>query len=104
MESLENFLNVCLSIRKKGVAPIGFYSDCSLIESGYQAGLAITGASQGTSRVKFYAELGWESLSDHRIIWPILEVHKIIAEKTPKYLHDCPPHNKKVVFDLLYCH
>ena len=28
----------------------------------YQAALAVTGAWQGTSRVKLYEELGWESL------------------------------------------
>ena len=33
----------------------------------YQAALAVTGAWQGISRVKLYEELGWESLSDHRI-------------------------------------
>ena len=32
----------------------------------YQAALVVTGAWQGTSRVKLYDELGWESLSDCR--------------------------------------
>ena len=30
----------------------------------YQAGLAVVGAWQGTSRVKLYENLGWETLSD----------------------------------------
>ena len=33
----------------------------------YQAALAVTGAWQGSSRVKLYEELGWESLSDRRM-------------------------------------
>ena len=33
----------------------------------YQAALAVTGAWQGTSRIKLYEELGWESLSDRRM-------------------------------------
>ena len=32
----------------------------------YQAALAITGAWNGSSRIKLYDELGWESLSDRR--------------------------------------
>ena len=32
----------------------------------YQVALAITGTWQGTSRNKFYEELGWESLPDRR--------------------------------------
>ena len=34
----------------------------------YQAGLAITGAWQGSNRNKLYETLGWESLSDRRFI------------------------------------
>ena len=33
----------------------------------YQPALAVTGAWQGTSRIKIYEELGWESLSDRRM-------------------------------------
>ena len=47
----------------------------------YQAALAVTGTWQGTSRVKLYEELGWESLSDRRISRRILLMHKIIDEK-----------------------
>ena len=52
----------------------------------YQAALAVAGTWQGTSRVKIYEELGWESLSDRRISRRILQIHKIKDEKTPKYL------------------
>ena len=47
----------------------------------YQAALAVTGTWQGTSRVKLYEELGWESLSDRRISRRVLLMHKIIDEK-----------------------
>jgi ribonuclease P/MRP protein subunit RPP40 len=47
----------------------------------YQAALAVTGAWQGTSRVKIYEELGWESLSDRRRMCKrVLQLHKIIDE------------------------
>ena len=57
----------------------------------YQAALAVTGAWQGTSRIKLYEELGWESLSDRRNCRRVLQIHKIVEEKTPKYLSDCLP-------------
>ena len=41
----------------------------------YKAALAITGAWQGTNRVKLYDELGWESLSDRRSIRRLLQLH-----------------------------
>ena len=40
----------------------------------YQAALAVTGASQGSSRSKLYEELGWESLSEHRWCRRILQL------------------------------
>ena len=66
----------------------------------YQAALAVTGAWQGTSRVKLYEELGWESLSDRRISRRVLQIHKIIDGKTPKYLHHCLPPNRNVILNL----
>ena len=48
----------------------------------YQAGLAITGAWRGSSRSKLYEELGWESLSDRRWCRRILQIHKIVNNKT----------------------
>ena len=47
----------------------------------YQAALAITGAWQGSSRLKLYEELGWETLSDRRMSRRILQTHKIIDKK-----------------------
>ena len=66
----------------------------------YQAALAVTGAWQGTSRVKLYEELGWESLSDRRTCRRVLQIHKIVDEKTPKYLHHCLPPNRNVIINL----
>ena len=68
----------------------------------YRAALAVTGAWQGTSRVKLYEELGWESLSDRRMCRRVLLMHKIVDEKTPKYIHDCLPPNRNVVLNLPY--
>ena len=66
----------------------------------YQAALAVTGTWQGTSLCKLYEELGWESLSDRRTCRRILQIHKIVDEKTPKYLHDCLPPNRNVIINL----
>ena len=66
----------------------------------YQAALAVTGAWQGTSRNKIYEELGWESLSDRRMCKRVLQLHKIIDEKTPDYLRRKLPPNRNVVINL----
>ena len=66
----------------------------------YQAALAVTGAWQGTSRTKIYEELGWESLSDRRMCKRVLQVHKILSEKTPSYLREKLPPNRRVIIDL----
>ena len=54
----------------------------------YQAALAVTGAWRGSSRLKLYEELGWESLSDRRWCRRMLHLHKILDNKTPCYLKD----------------
>ena len=54
----------------------------------YQAALAVTGAWQGSSRSKLYEELGWESLSERRWCRSILQLHKMLSNKTPSYLKD----------------
>ena len=66
----------------------------------YRAGLAVTGAWKGTNRVKLYEELGWEPLSDRRMSRRILQLHKIIDEKTPNYLREKLPQNRNVVINL----
>ena len=52
----------------------------------YQAALAITGTWQGSSQSKLYEELGWEALSDRRWCRRILQIHKIVNDKTPLFL------------------
>ena len=54
----------------------------------YQAALAITGAWQGSNCSKLNEELGWETLSDRRMSRGILQIHKIMNNKTPSYLKD----------------
>ena len=62
----------------------------------YQAALAVTGAWQGTDRVKLYEELGWETLNDRRMCRRLLQVHKIVNDQTPLYLREkLPPMESK---------
>ena len=66
----------------------------------YKAALAVTGAWQGSNRVKLYEELGWESLSDRRMSRRVLQLHKILDEKTPKYLRNKLPPSRNVIINL----
>jgi len=51
----------------------------------YRVALAVTGAWHGSSRVKLYEKMVWESLSDRRLCRRVLQIHKIVIEKTPVY-------------------
>ena len=64
----------------------------------YQAALAITGAWQSSSRSKLYEELGWESLSERRWCRRILQIHKIVSNKTPSYLKDKLPRYRRPLY------
>ena len=64
----------------------------------YQAGLAVTGAGQGSSRSKLYEELGWESLSERRWCRRILQVHKIVSNNMPSYLKDKLPRYRRSLY------
>ena len=66
----------------------------------YQAALAVTGAWKGSSRSKLYEELGWESLSDHRWCRRILQIHKILNNKTPSYLQTKHPRHHRPLYRL----
>ena len=57
----------------------------------YQAGLAITGAWQGSNRNVLYENIGWESLSDRRTTRRVLQLYKIRANQTPFYLTEKLP-------------
>ena len=66
----------------------------------YQAALAVTGAWKGSSRSKLYEELGWESLSDRRCCRRILQIHKILNNKTPSYLRTKLPRRRRSLYRL----
>ena len=66
----------------------------------YQATLAVTGTWQGPSRSKLYEELGWESLSDRRWCRRFLQIHKILNNKTPSYLHLKLPCRRRPLYRL----
>ena len=57
----------------------------------YQAALAITGTWKGTSRLRLYEELGWESLSERRCTNRVIQIFKIANDFTPPYLKDRLP-------------
>ena len=57
----------------------------------YKAALAITGAIQGTSRDRIYAELGLESLKDRRWHKRLTCMFKIMNEQAPHYLINLIP-------------
>ena len=52
----------------------------------YQAALVVTGCWKGTSRVKLYADLGWESLSDRRHFRRLSMFYRIKNGLSPPYL------------------
>ena len=62
----------------------------------YQAALAVTGAWDGSNCSK-----GWETLSDRRMCRRILQIHKIMNNKTPSYLKDkLPPKHRPFLFNV----
>ena len=64
----------------------------------YQAALAVTGAWKGSSRVKIYSELGWESLHHRRYFRRITQFFKIMIGLTPQYLVDPIPMPRRHLF------
>ena len=67
----------------------------------YQAALAITGRWQDSKLPKLYEELGWETLFDRRWCRRILQIHKIINNKTPHYMKDKLPPNRKLCIEVI---
>ena len=71
-------------------SPFVFESNNSLeknIESiQYEAARILTGAWKGTSIPKLYANLGWESLNDRRVMHKLCIVHDALNSKFPRYL------------------
>ena len=64
----------------------------------YQAALAITCGWQGSSRIKLYEELGWESLSDRRWYRRLFQLFKIRNNMTPAYLRGNIPRQRSLLF------
>ena len=61
----------------------------------YQAAFTVTGAWHGSNGCKFYADLGWENLSDRRMCRRILQIHKMLNNKPPSYLKEILPLNRR---------
>ena len=57
----------------------------------YNAALALTGATKGTSKEKLYNELGLEYIKDRRWMRRLCLFHKIYNVKSPKYLYNIIP-------------
>ena len=72
-----------------------------LIESvQYKAALIVSRCWQGTSRVKLYEELGWESLSDRRWARRLTIFYKINSGHAPLYLSDHTPKRNGISLNL----
>ena len=68
-----------------------------------QAALAVTGAWHGSNCAKLNDELGWETLSDRRLSRRVLQIHKIMNNKTPSYLKDKLPPKHRPFLDHAFC-
>ena len=62
----------------------------------YKAALIVTGCWQGTSRIRLYEELGWESLSDWRWLRRLTVFYKISKGLAPSYLSDHIPQRNEI--------
>ena len=66
------------SIAESSVQPIRINCRMKELESvQYQAALAVTGAWKGSSRLKLYKELGWESLHQRRYFRRITQFSRL---------------------------
>ena len=66
----------------------------------HQAAFAVTGAWQGSNRSKICEELSWESLSDRCWSRSILQIRKILNNKTPSYLQNKLPRRRRPLYRL----
>ena len=67
-------------------------SFCKMIERvQYNAALAVTVAIKGTSQLKIYKELGFESLKFRRWLRRLCFFYKLRSAQTPKYLYNSIP-------------
>ena len=68
----------------------------------YTAALTITGTWRGTSRVKSYIELGWESLSSRRRSRRLTLFYKMINNLTPEYTRGPIPEPQPAHYSFCY--
>ena len=68
----------------------------------YSAALAVTGAWKGTSRVKLYDELGWESLNLRLWYRRLVLFYKIVNNLTPDYTRIPIPPLRQSSYSLRY--
>ena len=66
----------------------------------YKAALIVSGCWQGTSRVKLYDEMGWESLADRRWARRMTIFYKINNGLAPSYLSEHVPQRNGSTFNL----
>ena len=66
----------------------------------YKAAIIVSGCWQGTSRVKLYDELGWESLADRRWVRRLTTFYKIKNGIAPAYLSEHIPDHRAVNMSL----
>ena len=71
-------------ITKDGLVLTSLMSEIERVQ--YRGALAVTGTWKGSSRLKLYEELGWESLSDRRKKQRLILFFKIVNNLTPSYL------------------
>ena len=91
--------HIALAINPPPLLPTFNYLMEKLERVQYQAALAITGVWQGSNCSKLNEELGWETLSGRRMSRRILQIHKIMNNKTPSYLKDKLPPNHRPFFN-----
>ena len=95
----DDVVEVFNDIAENSVKPMKMNYRMKELESvQYQAALAITGAWKGSSRVKIYNELGWESLHHRRYFRRITQFFKIMNGLTPQYLVDPIPMPRRHLF------
>ena len=91
--------NIFNDIVDNSVKPIRMNHRMKELESvQYQAALAVTGAWKGSSRLKLYRELGWESLHQRRYLRRITQFFKIMNGLTAQYLVDLVPAPRRHLF------
>ena len=66
----------------------------------YSAALAVTGAWRGTSRERFYKELGWETLYHRRWYRRLSHFFSLIKSKSPEYLFIEIPQERQLEYNL----